>query len=293
MRRHELLAQTRELLRAAGIENWRGEAELLAREQFRRTAGMPRHWELVEEVDEAFRAGLRTLAERRARREPLQLVVGSAPFRGLELATSPGVFIPRPETEVVAGVAIDAARAALGEWGNAVVVDLCTGSGAIAAAVAAEVDGAEVWAVEIDAAAVELAGRNTAALGVSVVRGDAAHALPALAGAVDVVVSNPPYIPPDAVPRDPEVMDWDPPLALWGGGDDGLLVPAAVICSARRLLRDGGTLVMEHADTQGAAVRALVEQVGGFRAVRTMVDLTGRDRLVRATRARGVGDLGS
>lgn len=293
MRRRDLVLEARDRLRSAGVENWRGEAEALAREQFARSPGMPAHFELLDEVDEPFAAGVRAMVERRAAREPLQLVVGSVGFRGLVLTTSRGVFIPRPETEIVAGLAIDAARAALSERGSAVVVDLCTGSGAIAASVAAEVGEARVWAVDLAPAAVELARRNTAGLAVTVVQDDVARALPALDGAVDVVVSNPPYIPPGAVPRDPEVTEWDPPLALWGGGEDGLAVPGAVVGTARRLLRPGGTLVMEHADVQGADVRALVARIGGFGAVATVADLTGRDRLVRATRQCGMPHLGA
>ncbi|WP_374199125.1 peptide chain release factor N(5)-glutamine methyltransferase [Actinotalea ferrariae] len=238
--------------------------------------------------------GLEALVARRAERVPLQHLTGSAPFRGFELAVGPGVFVPRPETEQVAQVAVDAAAASVARTGYAVVVDLCTGSGAIAIAVAREVPGAEVHAVELDAAAHGWAARNVAALAagrVGVVRGDARTALRALDGTVDVVVSNPPYIPPDAVPVDPEVRDHDPGVALYGLGPDGLTVPRGVAAAAARLLRPGGVLVMEHAEVQAAAVRALVGDLvrdadGGaaFTDVRTEADLSGRDRMVVATR---------
>lgn len=224
------------------------------------------------------------LVERRRRREPLQHLTGAMAFRHLTLAAGPGAFVVRPETEVVAEAAIGALRRA----GSAapVAVDLCTGSGAIALAVATEVPGAIVHAVELSPAAVAVARRNVAALAPSVhlVEGDAATALPELDGSVDVVVANPPYIPPGAVPREVEVREHDPDLALYGGGADGLDTPRAVVARAARLLRPGGVLVMEHAEVQAAAVRDLVAGAG-FVDVVTGTDLTGRDRYVTARRA--------
>src|SRR5690606_16899961 len=185
--------------------------------------------------------GLDELVERRAAREPLQHLVGSAGFRGIELLVGPGVFVPRPETEQVAGAAIDAAERVVRERGRAVVVDLCTGSGAIALAVAAEVPAARVHAVELDTAALGWARRNLEASPdrdrVGVLRGDARTALVELDGTVDVVVANPPYIPPDAEPVDPEVRDHDPAVALYGLGPDGLEVPRGIVRAAARLLR--------------------------------------------------------
>nr|NLD41428.1 peptide chain release factor N(5)-glutamine methyltransferase [Actinomycetales bacterium] len=168
------------------------------------------------------------------------------------------------------------------------MVDLCAGSGSLAIAIARAVPEARVWAVEVDPTAAQLAHRNAEGNGTSVVvlEGDAATALHELDGRVDVVVANPPYIPPDGVPRDPEVHRWDPPAALYGGGEDGLDVPRAVAATARRLLRPGGTFVMEHGDIQGAAVRRLVESTGGFTMIETRQDLTGRDRFVMARRER-------
>jgi release factor glutamine methyltransferase len=197
------------------------------------------------------------------------------------------VFVPRPETEVVAGAAIDAARSVTGR--DPVVVDLCTGTGAIAASIADEVPTAHVIAVDVDPAAVELARTNLADFGdrARVDRADITvpGLLAELAGSVDVLVSNPPYIPPDAVPIDTEVRAHDPQRALYGGGADGLDVPRDVVASAIRLLRTGGLLVMEHGDEQGPSVRAVVAGTGGFTEIGTRQDLTGRDRFVVARRS--------
>ncbi len=247
-------------------------------------------------------AGFADLVERRARREPLQHLTGVAPFRNLELAVGPGVFVPRPETEVVAQVAIDAARAALAARGEALVVDLCTGSGAIALAVATEVPQAQVIAVELDAAAFDWARRNVTAVtagtraSVRLVRGDARRALrgPAAAGGLDggcdVVVSNPPYVPADAVPVDPEVAAHDPAVALYGLGADGFEVPRGIVAAGARLLRPGGLFVMEHAEVQAAVARAAVTAIGAFGPAETRPDLAGRPRMVVARRCGAGGD---
>lgn len=229
--------------------------------------------------------------DRRARREPLQHIVGQVGFRYLTLQVRPGVFVPRPETETVAQLAVDeaAARAAAGH--EPVVVDLCCGAGGIALSVATEVPASHVVAVDLSPDAVALTAANASAAGVRglrVDRGDVRDTLlPELAGRVDVVVSNPPYIPPDAVPVDPEVRDHDPDLALYGGGPDGLDVPRAVVARAAALLAPGGLLVMEHAEVQAAAVRDLVAATGAFADVHTAADLTGRDRMVVARRTAG------
>jgi release factor glutamine methyltransferase len=248
------------------------------------------------------------LVTRRAAREPLQHLTGTAPFRHLELAVGPGVFVPRPETEEVAQVAIDEAARVVVERGSAVVVDLCTGTGAIALAVATEVPGARVHAVELDVTAHAWARRNVEAVSgdapavVDLVRGDARTALRELDGTVDVVVSNPPYVPPDAVPRDPEVAEHDPAVALYGLGADGLEVPRGVTAAAARLLRPGGLYVMEHAEVQDDAARAMVDaahEPGGpagaraFEPAATRADLTGRPRMVVARRARTVPAAGT
>lgn len=243
---------------------------------------------LAPPVTPELLAELTEVVERRRRREPLQQIVGYTVFRYVTLRMSPEVFVPRPETEVVAGAAIDEVLRLAAEQKRVLVVDLCSGSGPIACAVDTETP-AQVVAVDASPAAVALTRANLGAVGklpVRVEQGDIRDPglLADLDGTVDVVVANPPYVPPDAVPNDPEVRDHDPDLALYGGGVDGLALPAAVVTAATRLLRPGGLLVMEHADVQGAGTRALAEGSGAFTAITTGADLTGRDRYLRALR---------
>lgn len=222
------------------------------------------------------------LVERRAAREPLQHITGRAAFRSLDLAVGPGVFVPRPETEFVAQLAIDALLAVPSPAPRA--VDLGTGSGAIAIALATEVPHAEVAAVENSTRAFIWAKQNVRESGAQNLRlvfGDLADALPELDGRLDVVISNPPYIPLGAIPRDPEVRLHDPEAALYGGAD-GLDVVRAVSTRARALLRPGGTLVLEHGELQGEAIRELLV-ADGWRAPQTSRDLLGRDRATTAT----------
>lgn len=228
---------------------------------------------------------------RRMEREPLQHITGKAYFRGLELQVGDGVFIPRPESEMVAQFAIDAARAATpGKDGRVRVTDLCAGSGAIGLSIAAEVDNADVTLVEQSMGAQVYLRLNARGLPAEVrprvrtVVGDARRCLHLFEGCADVVVTNPPYIPPDGVPRDPEVRDFDPPEALYGLGKDGLEIPKAIIDEAARLLRVGGTLIMEHGDEQGPALRAFVERSEFWADARTEQDLNGRDRMLIVTR---------
>lgn len=237
------------------------------------------------------------LVDERARRTPLQHLTGQAPFRDLVLDVGPGVFVPRPETEVVAGEAVDEAARLVALGRVPVVVDLCTGSAAIALAVASEVSGSEVHAVELSQDAVAWAAQNVTRLGapVDLRQGDAATAFGDLDGMVDVVVSNPPYIPPGSEPTDPEVRDHDPQVALYGGGPDGLAVPAQVATTASRLLRPGGLFVMEHADVQQPQALALLTAARGsdgllWEGVSGHDDLAGRPRYVtaRRTAARGL-----
>lgn len=233
------------------------------------------------ETDDARR--VRELAARRATREPLQHITGFAPFRSLELAVGPGVFVPRPETEQVVQFAIDALRAV--PSAEPVGVDLGTGSGAIALAMATEVPHARVYAVEKSPEAFAWTRRNVESVGATnlqAVLGDLADALPQLDGTVDVVISNPPYVPDDAIPRDPEVRLFDPAAALYGGAD-GLDVVRVISGVARRLLRPGGTLVLEHGELQGAQIRDLLT-ADGWRAAATHRDLTTRDRATTALR---------
>jgi len=233
-------------------------------------------------VEDAICERFRELVQERANRVPLQHLTGQAHFRRLTLRVGPGVFVPRPETEVVAGAAIDAAA----QWQSPLVVDLCTGSGAIALAVKDEVPQARVVGVELDGLAFEWARANRDATGLDVelVLGDAKTALRDLDGLVDVVVSNPPYIPTGMVPVDPEVRDHDPELALYGGSEDGLRIPEQVAARAAALLHPGGVLVMEHADTHGEQLPRRLERAGEWTDVVGHRDLTGRPRFVTARR---------
>ena len=275
-----LVRQAGERLKAAGVASPEHDARELA--EWILGTRLP----LVDGADEAFAATYEEAVRRRAAREPLQRITGRMFFRGLELECRPGVFIVRPETEVVAGVAIEAvlARERGRVAGGPLVVDLCTGSGAIAAAVAAEVPAARVIAVELaDDAAVAACERHAPGR-VRVLRADAAapSTLAGLDGSVDVVVTNPPYVPAGAL-EDVETASYDPRLALFGGGEDGLDLPVALVRRAAALLRDDGLLVMEHDAGQGLALREAALAVG-FREASTGQDLTGRDRFLRAVR---------
>jgi release factor glutamine methyltransferase len=228
---------------------------------------------------------------RRIDREPLQHITGVAHFRTIDLEVGPGVFIPRPETETVVQVAIDAALASpVHRDGTVRVTDLCSGSGAIGLAIATEVPHAQVSMVEASDEAMvylRLNARRTppdVQSRLTAVLADARNCLRHFDNCADVVVTNPPYVPPNAIPRDPEVARYDPPEALYGLGDDGLKVPRAIIHEAARLLRVGGTLIMEHAEGQGAALREYAQSLEWWDHAYTRQDLTGRDRMLVATR---------
>ncbi len=223
------------------------------------------------------------LIARRATREPLQHIVGLAPFRHLELRVGPGVFVPRPETEMVAQLAIDALRAAA--VASPVAVDLGTGSGAVALAMATEVPHARVFAAENSVDAFVWAKENFARVAADNTRLafiDLARAFPELDGTVSVVASNPPYVPDAAIPRDPEVRFFDPPAALYGG-EDGLDVVRILSGVGLRLAHPGGTIVIEHGEWQGEAIRRILT-ADGWRAAATHPDLTMRDRATTAIR---------
>lgn len=232
-----------------------------------------------------------SLVSERHRRVPLQHLTGRAPFRHIELEVGPGVFVPRPETEAVAGSVVEHLTAAAAEaWTRRpVVVDLCSGSGAIALAVATEVPCADVTAAEISPEAFAWAGRNRDlhAPRVDLRLGDATDPATCadLQGRVDVVVSNPPYIPPLAEPVDPEVRDHDPEIALYGRGDDGLDVPRRIVEVAAGLLRPGGLFVMEHAEVQGATLTRHLAADGRWRDVEGRTDHNARPRFVVARRS--------
>ncbi len=216
------------------------------------------------------------LVARRASREPLQHITGRAPFYRLELSVGPGVFVPRPETELLVEEALGVLR--LTEKTNAPrIVDLCTGSGAIAAAIKSELPNAQVFAVELSEEAIPYARKNLEPLGVHLVQGDALTALTELVGRFDAALSNPPYIPPGNVPADPEASLHDPDMALYGGGEDGMQMPTAIAARAYELLAPGGFFMMEHDDTQEEAVAELLARVG-FERCYPVRDLNGRPR---------------
>lgn len=232
-------------------------------------------------MTEADAARLTALVDRRAAREPLQHITGVAAFRHLELAVGPGVFVPRPETEVVVQYAIDALQAAASA--DPIGIDLGTGSGAIALAMATEVPHARIFAAELSPDAFPWASRNTAAAdNLTLVHADLASAFDELEGQATVVISNPPYVPDAAIPRDPEVRLFDPAMALYGG-PDGLDIVRVLSTRAQFLLHGGGTLVLEHGELQGEAIRAILD-ADGWLATATHRDLTQRDRATTAIR---------
>jgi release factor glutamine methyltransferase len=268
----------------AGVESPRTDAELIAA-HLHGVSRATLHLVADTDFDPRFWDDI----ARREAREPLQHITGQAYFRYLELEVGPGVFVPRQETEVMTGWAID--RLAEMDVAEPLVADLGTGSGAIALAIAQEVPRARVHAVEADPLARHWTERNIAACATAAPHTagrvvlhdeDFAAALSGLDGTVDLVVSNPPYIPEGSwVP--PEVGEYDPATALWGGRD-GLDAVRVVAQTARRLLRPGGLVAVEHGAQQGAAVYWVFAEENGWLQTRNHTDLSGRDRFVTAAR---------
>ena len=291
------LREAAAILAAAGVPTPAVDAELLAAHLLGQTRGRVK---ALAFTDAPVPAGYAELVAERATRVPLQHLTGTASFRYLELRVGPGVFVPRPETETVAQLAIDRAReilaadasasgtSAAGTSGSGKasvkVVDLGTGSGAIAASVASEVPEAEVSAVELSPLALAWARRNLDPLGVRLLHADLRTALAAENGTFDVVVSNPPYVPADAVPHEPEAAEHDPAMALYGGGQDGLELPLAAARTAARLLHPDGYFVMEHAEVQAERIAALLSAEPCWQDVATHTDLNGRPRATSAVR---------
>jgi release factor glutamine methyltransferase len=291
-KRRQLIEEAAQRLRAGGVASPEYDAaELLAHVL---GTGRPQ-LALVDEVSAADAADYDALIARRAAREPLQHLTGVAHFRHVELAVGPGVFVPRPETELLAGWAIEALREAQAPEAeparSPIVVDLCTGSGAIAKAIKDEVPTAEVHAVELGEDAFPWAQRNLAGTGVDLRQGDMAVAFGDLDGTVDVVVCNPPYIPLEAWESvAAEARDHDPHLALFSG-QDGLDAIRVLERRAAQLLRPGGVVGFEHADEQGAAAAdggapGVFSTTGRWSDVRDNLDLAGRPRFVTARLAR-------
>ncbi|CAN7412371.1 peptide chain release factor N(5)-glutamine methyltransferase [Arthrobacter sp. LjRoot78] len=279
----EAVREATAILRDAGVPSPRVDAELLADHLLGVGLGRLRAMLLADSSPEPD--GYAELVAERAQRVPLQHITGVAHFRYLQLAVGPGVFIPRPETESVVQLVIDRLKDPAQGTRRAKVVDLGTGSGAIAGSIALEVPGADVYAVEFSEFAHAWAERNLRPLGVTLLRGDLRDALPELNGTFDVVVSNPPYIPAEAIPNEPEVALHDPPEALYGGGADGMELPTAAAASAARLLVSGGYFVMEHAEVQATWIAAMLKTSGLWSDVKTHLDLNGKERATSAVLA--------
>lgn len=278
----DLLANWTSKFSAAGIEAAATDVELLLGFVLGKTRGEIQAAALSDQSISATQLiEFEHLAQQREIRRPLQHLTGVAHFRQIELAVGEGVFVPRPETELIAGVGIEFARTTATP--NPVVVDLGTGSGAIALSVAYEVANAKVFAIEKSPEAHSWAALNFEKFENAELRlGDLADAFNELNGSVDAVLSNPPYIPVDMVPIDPEVHLHDPDLALYGGVD-GLDIVRLAERTARRLLRDGGLFALEHADIQAAAITELL-LAKGWHSVTSLKDFNGRDRVVTAIR---------
>lgn len=274
-------------LAAAGVSAPRVDAELLAAH----VLGQPRsRLPMIPLVDPPVVARLRELTARRAGREPLQHILGTAVLGPVEVAVGPGVFVPRPETELL----LEWGLGALHDVRDPVVLDLCTGSGALALAFAVSRPDATVHALEADPLALSWATRNIAThvhAGGRPVRLHHADVrwpdlLVELEAGVDLVVCNPPYVP-DGTPLPPEVTDWDPPDAVYGG-PDGTDIIQAVVGTAAGLLRHGAALALEHDDTQGESVPALLRRRRTLSDVVEHCDLNGRPRFVTARRVPAV-----
>jgi release factor glutamine methyltransferase len=270
------VAEASEVLAAAGVGSARADAEQLAAH----VADVDRGRLFLTDPDDDFYPRFRELVDARARRIPLQHLIGSAAFGPVTVGVGPGVFVPRPETE------------SLLEWALAqplpehpVIVDLCTGSGALAVALARALPTATVIAVDDSPEALSYARRNVAGTGVELVAADvtADGLLAGRDGTVDLIVANPPYIP-DGAELESEVADHDPHHALFGG-PDGMAVIEPIVAHAVRLLRHGGRVGVEHDDTTSAATVAVFDRSGALTDVTPRRDLAGRPRFVTATRA--------
>lgn len=276
----EALAFAKEALIRAGVPSPDADAYWL----LAHTLGITRA-ELLTQITFDFSLSQEQLSQfkevldQRSNRVPLQHITGLAGFRTLELEVGPGVFIPRFETEQVAQIAIDYLNSLSGKPR---AVDLGTGSGAIAISLSKETN-AEVFAIEISQQAAEYAQKNIQKnqAEVELIIGSIEQELPKLQS-LDLVISNPPYIPLSAIPLDPEVRDFDPELALYSG-EDGFDTIRQILEIAPVALRVGGLLVLEHADGQSDAVRELLLEAG-YGGISVHPDPTGRLRAVSATR---------
>ncbi len=263
------------VLGEAGIDSARTDAELLAAHLL----GVERGRLSFADVPADFADRYSELINARANRVPLQHITGVAAFGPVLLEVGPGVFVPRPETE------------ALLEWAlsqdlppSPVIVDVCTGSGALAIALATVLPGATVTGIDADPTALGYARRNAARTNAAMVQGDVTDEglLAGLAGTVDLVVSNPPYVPAGA-DLQPEVAVHDPAHAVFAG-EDGMAVIIPLVARAANWLKSGGLLAVEHDDTTSAHTVETIIGTGLFAEVTPHRDLTGRPRFVTARR---------
>jgi release factor glutamine methyltransferase len=276
-----MLTAAADVLRAAGVASPRVDAELLLAHCLGvERSRLPLIEAIAPPVEQAFAAAV----ARRITREPLQYIIGQAPFRHIIVAVGPGVFVPRPETELL----VDAVLPALLAAAAPVAVDLCAGSGALALAIVDEAPGTRAYAVENSPTALPWLRRNTAGTGVLVVAHDvravdAADGLAELRGTVDAVVCNPPYVPTSAAAAVPPEVGADPVEAVFAG-PDGLELMPAVLARAAELLRPGGVAAIEHDDTHAESLPALVAAQGNWDDIAEHRDLAGLPRFVTALR---------
>jgi release factor glutamine methyltransferase len=263
-------------LAEAGIDSARYDAEELAAHLVGTERG---RLTLLESPGDEFFGRYRDIVAARSRRVPLQHLTGTAAFGPVLLHVGPGVFIPRPETEAILAWATAQQLAA-----RSLIVDLCTGSGALAVALSRHRPAARIIGIDDSDAALEYARRNVAGTGVELVHADACRPglLPELDRRADLVVANPPYVPDD-IALEPEVAQHDPPHAVFGGVD-GMAVVAAVVRLAGRWLRPGGLFAVEHDDTTSSQTVELVKGTGLFEDIEARRDLAGRPRFVTARR---------
>lgn len=278
----DLLHQSAAQLSKAGVSSPEVDSELLAAHilgitRSELSVAIAMDSEFPEDKIGAFSDGV----SRRANREPLQHITGLAPFRHLELAVGKGVFTPRPETEQVVSFAMEK----IASFESPVIVDLCAGSGAIALSFATERPDAKVYAVEKSKEAFEFLKQNSNKYGLDLGQlsnVDLQDCLTEMGSVADLVISNPPYIPNDSIPVDLEVQLHEPAISLYGGVD-GLDVIRQILSKAKQLLRTGGLLVIEHADTQAVSIRELL-LAEGWISVDSKKDLAGKDRMISATK---------
>jgi release factor glutamine methyltransferase len=268
------------VLAGAGVASPRVDAEELAAHAAGTTRG---RLAVIPPPDSEFAARYTDLVAARAKRIPLQHLTGTAAFGPLSLYVGPGVFIPRPETESLLQWA---AEQRLPQ--HPVIVDLCTGAGALAIALAASRPSARVIAVDNSTTALDYANRNATKAGTRVELRNADVTDPALYpqldGGVDLIVANPPYIP-DGTILEPEVAEHDPPAALFAG-PDGMALIAPIVALAARWLRPGGLVGIEHDDTTSDATARLLDTARCFDDITPRKDLAGRLRFVTARRTR-------